>query len=348
FLDALSKEQNNYKMAEKKIIKVLSIDGGGVRGLIPAMVLADIEQRTGKPISELFDLIAGTSTGGLLSLGMVTPDATGRPAYTAQDMVDLYSKRGNELFQRDLWGRIMSNFFDQKYDAAPLENILDEYFAETRLKDVLTDVIVTSYAIERRIPWFFKSMKAKTQKKHDYLLKDIARSTSAAPTFFEPKKVSVKDVTAFAAMIDGGIYANNPAMCAYVEAVNRFPNADEILLVSLGTGELIRPYLYSEVKDWGLASWVAPLLNMMFHGADCTVDYQLKTLLCTTNDNSQRYYRFQAKLTDETEDMDNVRPDNIEALQAITEKQILANMSEDLARLCQTLVDVETPVFMIS
>ena len=87
------------------VIKILSIDGGGIRGLIPAVVLAEIEKRTGKPASELFDLIAGTSTGGILALGLTCPAADGRPRYSAERLIDLYQKEGNRIFNRSRWRR---------------------------------------------------------------------------------------------------------------------------------------------------------------------------------------------------------------------------------------------------
>lgn len=81
-----------------KTIKILSIDGGGIRGIIPALILAEIEQRTGKPICQMFDLIAGTSTGGILALGLTRPDDTGQPAYRAEDLVRLYKTEGPVIF----------------------------------------------------------------------------------------------------------------------------------------------------------------------------------------------------------------------------------------------------------
>src|SRR5215212_8478492 len=92
------------------IVRILAIDGGGIRGLIPAVVLADLERRTGRRIAELFDLIAGTSTGGILACGLTrpAPDGTGGPAFSAADLIGLYESEGPEIFHRSLLKRIES------------------------------------------------------------------------------------------------------------------------------------------------------------------------------------------------------------------------------------------------
>ena len=82
---------------------VLSLDGGGIRGLIPALVLADIEKKTGKRIAELFDLITGTSTGGILALGLCKDNGNGVPQYSAKNLSKIYQDRGSEIFSRSFW-----------------------------------------------------------------------------------------------------------------------------------------------------------------------------------------------------------------------------------------------------
>jgi uncharacterized protein len=86
-------------------VNVLSIDGGGIRGIIPAMVLADLEQRTGRRISSMFQLLAGTSTGGILALGLTQPGSDGQPEYRASQLVELYEREGRNIFKRSLWHR---------------------------------------------------------------------------------------------------------------------------------------------------------------------------------------------------------------------------------------------------
>jgi patatin-like phospholipase/acyl hydrolase len=170
--------------APKRTIRILAIDGGGIRGIIPAVILSEIEKRTQKPVSELFDLVVGTSTGGILALFLVKPNNQGRPQYTAKDLVAMYEKEGDQIFSRSIWQKIHSggSLVGEKYPASGIEKVLEKYFDKARLKDSLTEVLITSYDIERRIPFFFKSRNAKANISYDFPLKQVARATSAAPT----------------------------------------------------------------------------------------------------------------------------------------------------------------------
>src|SRR5215210_4815135 len=103
--------------------KVLSIDGGGIRGIIPAMVLAEIEARTGKRSAEMFDLVAGTSTGGILALGLTKPGQDGKPEYSAKKLIDLYETEGRKIFSIPVWHRVHSvgGLAEEKYPATGIE-----------------------------------------------------------------------------------------------------------------------------------------------------------------------------------------------------------------------------------
>ena len=169
--------------------KVLSIDGGGIRGVIPAVLLEHIEKKTGKRIAELFDLIVGTSTGGILAIGLTVPGARGVPKYSATEMLALYAERGTEIFARSFWRGVTSlgGALDENYDHRPLERILKEYAGDATLRDCVKPVVITSYDIERRQPYFFKTRKALRTKDRNHFLRDAARATSAAPTFFRTR-----------------------------------------------------------------------------------------------------------------------------------------------------------------
>jgi patatin-like phospholipase/acyl hydrolase len=321
------------------IVRILSIDGGGIRGIIPALILAEIEKRTHKPIATLFNLIAGTSTGGILALGLTKPNTQGKPQYSADALIALYETEGRKIFSRSVWHRIraVGNLVEERYPADGIEEVLDRYFEETTLADTLTEVLITSYEIERRIPFFFKSRKAKTKKGYNFLMKQVARATSAAPTYFEPFKLETNDSSDYYTLIDGGVFANNPAMCGFVEAKALYPEADNFLVVSLGTGELTRRLPYHEVKGWGLARWAQPILSVVFDGVSDTVDYQLRELLPPAKDGTRRYYRFQTRLDEGNDDMDDASRTNIHILKLLAE-DIIRNNSYSLETLCQQLV----------
>jgi patatin-like phospholipase/acyl hydrolase len=319
-------------------VTILSIDGGGMRGIIPALLLAEIERRTQKPISQLFNLIAGTSTGGILTLGMVKPDAQGLPAYSAQQGVTLYETQGERIFSRSIWHRIhaVDNAAEEKYLSEGIETVLDEYFGETRLKQALTDVLITSYDIERRMAFFFKSRKAKLDPAYDFPMKKVARATSAAPTYFEPVKIQAPGVNDYYALVDGGVHSNNPAMCALAEAKVAFPDADDFLVVSLGTGEMTRPIPYDQAKGWGLVGWVRPLIDIMFDGMINTVDYELRQLL-PDREGGKRYYRFQARLNEDSGNIDDADRLSLRELRLLAEA-VIRDRTLDLDVLCKQLV----------
>lgn len=319
--------------------KVLSIDGGGIRGIIPAMVLAEIERRTGKRIVEMFDLVAGTSTGGILALGLTKPGQDGKPEYSAKKLIDLYETEGGKIFYIPVWHRIHSvgGLAEEKYPATGIEEVAKKYFGDLRLAEALTEVLVATYEIEGRIPWFFKRRYARDPQKqgYDFLMREVARATSAAPTYFEPLQLMV-DPDGNRAFIDGGVYANNPAMCAYVEARKIHPEEDDFLVVSMGTGELTRSLPYEEVKNWGLALWAQPILNVVFDGVSDTVDYQLRELLVSEGEN-RRYYRFQTVLDIGKDDMDDASRTNIAALKTKA-LEIISKNDAVLDDLCDQLV----------
>lgn len=313
-----------------KTITILSIDGGGIRGIIPAIILNELEKISGKPISQLFDLIAGTSTGGILSLALSKPKSVEdlSPAYTAAELINLYEKEGSKIFSSNILHTIVAagNLLEEKYPANGVEYVLKNYFGDTKLSESLVPVIITAYETERRISWFFKSSKAKLDPSYNFLMRDVARSTSAAPTYFEPHKINVAGPAEYYSFIDGGVYANNPAMCAFVEAKTMFPEAEKMILVSLGTGTQSKQLKYDDLKGWGLAKWAQPILNVVFDGVDTTIDYQLKQLFGVANFGS--YYRFQPRLDGLNEAMDKADFENVRALKLLAERLVRDNSNQ--------------------
>ncbi len=328
------------------VLRVLSIDGGGIRGVIPATVLAEIETRTQARIAELFDLIAGTSTGGVIALGLVKPakdDAT-RPQFAASEIAELYENEGTRIFARSPWHHVLAidNLLDERYGAKGIESVLEEYFGDVLLSEAVTETLVTSYEIETRAPWFFARHKARNDQGSNFPMRFVARATSAAPTYFEPEEL--KATTPHGGLIDGGVYANNPAMCAYVETKKLHPDADEVLVVSLGTGQHTRPIHYKEAKDWGLAHWAKPILDVVFDGVADTVDHQMRILCRDSDEGDPRYYRYQTELNIGSDDMDNATRTNIAALKQKAE-QLIEEQDASLDRLCRELtVKAASPV----
>lgn len=332
--EPLSEETTPAREAERTVT-VLAVDGGGIRGLIPALLLADMEEEAGQPIAALFDLIAGTSTGGLLALGLTTPhpEAPGRPQYSAAAIADLYRIEGPRIFSRSLLKRVLSvgNLADEKYADDGLNDVLARYFGDARLKEALTNVLVTAYALEKRRSYFFKSARARRAIAHDVLMREAARATAATPTYFEPARLYAPPRT----LIDGGVYANNPTMCAFVEARTLFPEADRFLVVSLGTGEQNDPISFQKARGWGLVEWARPLFDVVLDGVSDTVDYQMRTLLNARGAEPQ-YHRFQIRLDGTSGALDDASPGNLRALERLADR-LRQREAERLQAVCERL-----------
>ncbi len=273
-------------------IRVLSIDGGGIRGIIPATVLRYIEEQTGRPICDHFHLIAGTSTGGILATGL-SQLADGKPVASAGDLLGLYVDRGGEIFSRSALKKIRSvgGLTDEKYSARSLTRALRGVLRDRWLGDVVSDLLVTAYDIENRRPHFFKSWRARGERwdsdtkdedagSRDFSLVDVVRSTSAAPTYFEPALVENRTRADEYALVDGGVFANNPSVCALASARRIYKqDGNDIFVLSLGTGLAQEAIEYDDAKDWGLVGWARKVIDIVFDGVSDAADYQLQQIL---------------------------------------------------------------------
>jgi patatin-like phospholipase/acyl hydrolase len=326
--------------------RILSLDGGGIRGIIPAIVLAELERRTGRPAWTLFDLIAGTSTGGILALGLTKRKGrTKKAQFRAADLVTLYEEDGPRIFQRSVWHRVrsMGGVSEEKYPSHGVEGVLEEKFGAARLSEALVPVLVPAYDIEMRHPHFFKSQDAaKKPDTKDFLMRDAARATSAAPTYFEPARVQPLGGGDQVSLVDGGVYANNPAACALVECICDFnANPTDVVMLSLGTGELTRPIFHEEAKDWGLAKWAQPVLNVVFDGVSDTVDYQVGNILKSLSGESS-YLRMQTQLHEGNDDMDDAGSTNLRVLKLLA-KELIRQHDEKLDEMAARLTSAEAP-----
>lgn len=255
-------------------------------------------------------------------------------------MLELYTERGGEIFNRSFWRGVTSvaGAFDESYDHKPLEKILKEYLGDVTLADCIVPAVITSYDIERREPYFFKTGKAKQSVNRNHYLRDAARATSAAPTFFEPaivKSLSKRPIRRV--LVDGGVFTNNPAMCAYAEALSFGAKPDDVLVVSIGTGVATRKIPYEDAKDWGALNWAKPIIGVMMDGQADSADYHLRMLLPDeATDDAQRYFRFDTELDLALDDMDAANAGNIQNLKDEA-AEILEKHQNELERLVQKL-----------
>ncbi len=297
---------NKYLIMKKYI---LSVDGGGIRGIIPAIILAEIEKRTRKRVAEIFDLMAGTSTGGIVIAGLCKKD---KPQYSANDLVEFYREYGPYIFKSSFLRRSIFSWLNcAQYPHKNIEFVLDKYFGDDILKNTLSNVLITSYDIHNNCPFFFKSWKEGNIK-----LKDALRAATAAPTYFIPKHLKIDQIDRV--LVDGGVFANNPASCAYASGKKLFPN-DDIVLLSIGTGRTDRSIEYANSKRFGKIGWIKPLIHVMFSSSLDAVNYQLNQVI------ADKYIRIQSQLKIASPDMDNITSKNIKSLQQEAKAMIEEN-----------------------
>lgn len=318
-------------------VRVLALDGGGIRGVIPAAILIELEALAGKPILDLFDVIAGTSTGGLIATGLTAPDASGGPLFTMQDLQGFYTKDGTQIFSRSTAYEVESldGMNGPKYPADGIDTFLLNTFAELELKDALKPLVMVSYDIGRRNVHIFHSETAKQDPDRNFFMRDSARATSAAPTYFPPAHIQSISGTTFT-LVDGGVAANDPAMAAYVQTRRLFPDR-EILIVSIGTGSYEKPIGYDEAKGWGKLGWVENIVDIMFDGSTKTVEANLQEVLPRHASGLPGYYRFQPSLKGANDALDDTSPKNLQSLIDLA-KDYATKQHVELAELADRLV----------
>ena len=226
--------------------RILSMDGGGIRGIFPAAVLADLEHRhlDGESVVEYFDLITGTSTGGIIALGLAA-------GMKASELLCLYANRGREVFPpqgRTL--RRLLQWLKTGYNREPLDNLLEKAMGDLKLRDSSVRLCIPSLDWRYGDVYVFKTPHHPDFKKDgDEPMTKVAAATAAAPTYFRP----VQDRYIFA---DGGVWANNPIMIGLTEALSSFKTKrSNIAIFSIGCGE--SPYTIGRAQRWlgGKLAW---------------------------------------------------------------------------------------------
>lgn len=345
---------------------ILSIDGGGIRGIIPAMVLVDLAKRLGGlPLHKAFDMIGGTSTGGIIAAGLTcpAPEDAKTAACTPEDLVKLYVDEGGEIFDNSTFLGIPESWgiSRPRYRPDALEKKLKRILGSKTLDAGLSKVLITAYDIQRRAALF---MTNADKENSNFRFWEAARASSAAPTYFPPALIErvgeKKEDERFLPLIDGGVFANDPILAAYVEARKQPWAADDLTFLSLGTGQQNRPVDYQEAKNWGAAGWVlpshdTPIVSILMQGQASTASYQANKLLnpagtkinyssVVTNDNAKslNYFRLDRQLTIvENDALDDASSDNIKALTEIA-RSVITNNAKALDEVARRILETKT------
>ena len=266
---------------------ILSLDGGGIRGVLTATLLERLENAQPGFLAKI-DLFAGTSTGGILALGLA---AGLTPAQCRQ----LYENRGEYIFSNPLARVVedLGNVIGAKYDNANLKKALSDQFGDKTLDNLPSRVLIASFAVDNSPaspgtprnwkPKFFHNYPGPDSDGRERVL-DVALRTSAAPTYFPMVQEYV----------DGGVAANNPSMCALAQALHPATGGqkiEDIRLLSLGTGQ--RPEFLTERNvNWGVVEWGPHLVDLLMEGSNGLGDYQCRQVL------GGNYFRLNPALPD--------------------------------------------------
>ncbi|XP_028791644.1 patatin-like protein 2 [Neltuma alba] len=306
------------------LITILSIDGGGIRGIIPATILEFLESQLQEldgeeaRLADYFDVIAGTSTGGLVTAMLTAPDEEKRPLFAAKDIKPFYLEHCPSIFPQKFSfgaiGKLFRSMAGPKYDGEYLHQVVRQKLGETRLHETLTNVVIPTFDIKAMQPIIFSSYQIKKSTCLDARLSDICIGTSAAPTYLPGYHFKNQDgqgnVREFN-LIDGGVSANNPTLVALnqvtQQVINENPDFFSIrpmdygrfLIISIGTGTAKNEQKFNAnmAAKWGILDWLThggstPLIDVFSQSSADLVDFHLATVTQALHSQDQ-YLRIQ-------------------------------------------------------
>ncbi|CAN6184758.1 unnamed protein product [Urochloa humidicola] len=348
-------------------VTVLTIDGGGIRGLIPGTILVFLEKKLQEldgpdaRLADYFDYIAGTSTGGLITAMLAAPGKDKRPLFSATKINDFYMENGPHIFPQRPWPDLVNTLIEirgPKYDGKFLRSKIQSLLGATKMQETLTNVVIPTFDVKNLQHTIFSTFDAKTMPLKNALLSDVCIGTSAAPTylpahFFQTKDEATGKTRDFN-LIDGGVSANNPTMVTInqitrkmiVDKQNPFAGVgstdyDKFLVISLGTGSAKDAAMYTakDAAKWGLVSWLhskegyTPIFDMFSYSSAALVDYNVSILFQALH-SEKNYLRIQDdSLKDEAATVDVATKENMEELVRIGERMLAKTVSR---------VDMET------
>lgn len=259
-----------------KPFRILSVDGGGIKGVFPAAFLAALERTSELRMLEKFDLIVGTSTGGILALGLGL-------GFTGEQMLQFYCDHGPRIFPARRWSwrlHALKSLFRHRYDPGPLRAALEGAFGDRRLGEAKVKLVIPATSAATGDVYIYKTPHHPrfVTDQHERVV-DVALATAAAPTYFPPHTGP-----SGATLLDGGLWANNPVMVGVVEALAVLEQPKESIRV-LSLGCTTSPIALGSMtrRNGGVASWAKPAVEWLGHGQAVAATNQARLLLGKQN-----------------------------------------------------------------
>jgi len=319
------------------VFRILSIDGGGVRGVIPLEIILKIEEiLNGQPIHKHFDMIAGTSTGAIIACGLTLPKSNSslERKYSPLDLLKDYTNESKVIFPftSNLITRNISKFLSiafKEHTDLGIEKVLLDKFGNSYLSILLSPVVIPSYDITKNKIELFTSREALVPNK-DNLIREVLRSTSAAPTYFSSSHL-YRDKES-SNMIDGGVVMNNPILGALTEYLRHksfsiYKKNDQlprkIKILSIGTGHFSSYLSISKLKIGGKAVLASSLVELMMREASKIALDSSKDLLNFINPESEILRLDVALKNNKFRSMNNASNNMLNYLKSQTKEQIL-------------------------
>lgn len=302
----------------KNTARILSFDGGGTRGVLSSAIAESIERAADAPISSLFHMIGGTSTGGIQATALsVTRAEQLNDRYSAKYVKNIYINHRLTIFPQNCLNNVRRVACGYKYGDFGLSRVLNTYFGGAKFSELENDVVLTYMDVNRGNCCFVKSHQIQAGYAKDYYVKDVVASTTAAPTYlpahtmYEVNEGNARNRTPHTA-IDGGMFANDPAKCLLTEACSMYNNADSYLLVSIGTGTCKK----NRAVPGQLLGWACNLPDILMNGNSDMFKHFVKHDGCMYR-KPVIYCRLQAEINEEYSGMDDTR---LEALNYLIEQ----------------------------
>lgn len=313
-------------------ICILSIDGGGMRGIVAGKTLAYLEEalqrKSGNADARLVDYVdvaIGTGVGGMIAALLLADGGNGRPLCRAQHIATLLANHGARMFSRST--NRFSKFFSNRFSSASIEQVFKSLFGSKTLKDTLKPLLIPCYDLSSSAPFLFSRADALETDNFDFNLWEICRATSATPGFFKPVKMQSIDGQTSCTALDGGLVMHNPTVAAVTHVLNNkqeFPfvrGVEDLLVLSVGTGQFDRKYEYQRVKGWGAFQWAKPVMKIVKDGVSDMVDHAISMAF---GQKLQNYVRIQASgfPQENLGDIDDPSQDNVDMLMNFSDNML--------------------------